>query len=1169
MDALMKPNETSSFCPTVIVVGGFSVGKSAVINAVVHGCTKVLDTSACSATSGITSCINEATSFIEIDSSTNGAQGERLADLQNRIARADAVWFVFRAGDAIAESDVEFYERCCKYACERLFVLTHVDVINEAAQRQTKERVQTIFHDFGVEIDDRHVCFVNALRDSQELTARYLELRERKKRCGLQCQQSEQYALESYGAISGCELVERVLDRFDDDGVAKLLECTRSQESEFLEFKTSYLLSEEEKKKGISLDALTWDIVQAIFAIANTSGGALIIGICDDGKCLHPVNVVGDDEKFLRCQIVQKILPDQRCWRDGKGGHWSSSELPKVEPRLCHYSDGVQAGRVVVLLIEPQPRGRILIFEDSVNRNGSLLCYREKGYGKTRTSKDSRNFSTIDNERRIQRHHYLTLLRKFIPDAGQPAIGQSSGAYRLKPVAGRDVDSCDDEVIVSTDGHRLRYQFNPSDRIGKYCVIEKLGQGGMGVVYRVKDTRFCREYALKAFMSTAEECQMQKERFMTEAKLLSKLDHEGLPKVYDCDYDRQSECLYLVEDLIVGEDNRPHELAKFTCVQSVARSEGFELVSEDQSLKWLRQVCEIASYLHDNGVEHRDITLKNLLVTKDGNLKLTDFGIAKVVDEKLREEVGANVTMTFTQTPNASASFMGTLHYLPPEVKNKKKNLITPETTDMWAIGVCFFKLLTGEWFEYQQFEDFDWNKGLWGELLRGMLKVDSRKRMKCSEVIRVVRGAATGHGSKYSKLNPVWDKVVLVDCDNIMWSGVEIGGKVLYHIVSALKKDHDVRIYASPDVVDRTLSDGGYSSVRYLMALKRDKRCLFVETPGADVEMLELCQAHGCQIVTNNKFSVFASRYPFVDEEKMYGCSPMRRYTAGKSAYAVSGLCGGPLPEFDDVMPSGELPRHLEDHDLDFLLSCTSEELEPLVAAILGTVEKKDLTGNVVKNERGNIVKEIDRSGRYSSELDKTTAFKKCYPDHEKYVFDIIADLQLFGGDAFANKIRGHGVTYREMLADVVKRLKLQRDSGGSLDELEHLLLEYVFNGMWSKMSAEQRKQLLSGAGDFCVKDVDRASVAELVRTGSLPALNVVAIVASAMSEQLLGRGIAIAAQFGAGGVAALWAGPVGWALTAVGLLVSCASTAYRVTIPACVYIAALRQLKCSPVRH
>ena len=77
------------------------------------------------------------------------------------LAGADAVWFVFRAGDAIAESDVEFYERCCKYACERLFVLTHVDVINEAAQRQTKERVQTIFHDFDKAV---YLILVNTMK---------------------------------------------------------------------------------------------------------------------------------------------------------------------------------------------------------------------------------------------------------------------------------------------------------------------------------------------------------------------------------------------------------------------------------------------------------------------------------------------------------------------------------------------------------------------------------------------------------------------------------------------------------------------------------------------------------------------------------------------------------------------------------------------------------------------------------------------------------------------------------------------------------------------------------------------------------------------------------------------------------------------------------------------
>ena len=134
--------------------------------------------------------------------------------------------------------------------------------------------------------------------------------------------------------------------------------------------------------------------------------------------------------------------------------------------------------------------------------------------------------------------------------------------------------------------------------------------------------------------------------------------------------------------------------------------------------------------------------MKNLLVTDNGDIKLTDFGVVKVMDPELRRVVDCQVTMTFTQTPNGSAGFLGTLRYLPPEVREKRKADVNPEATDVWAIGVSFFKVLTGEWFGSQQFADYGWTDGVWGKLLRGMLKVDSKFRLSCAEVLNILNTA-------------------------------------------------------------------------------------------------------------------------------------------------------------------------------------------------------------------------------------------------------------------------------------------------------------------------------------------------------------------------------------------------------------------------------------------
>ncbi len=549
----------------------------------------------------------------------------------------------------------------------------------------------------------------------------------------------------STGAISGYTLVEKILNHFGDEGVAKLLECTNHQETEFLEFKTSYLLSEEERRENSHKElqkALDWNISKAIISIANTAGGALIIGIGDDGHTLCPVeNLDHGSEEFFRKRIRSRFLPPQMIWADGNGGKWLANDLPKVDMEFYPYSDEEHFGNVIVILIEPQPIGHYIELQKIAKIDGGsrkLLLQRVNGIGEVVPYDDTAGFKTIDQSRRIDRSKYLRLLQKMIPGAFTSPTGISGSPYKIKAV-GDGTRAPQDQLVRQTEGHRLCSEFKRGDRIGKYVVEERMGSGGMGVVYHVKQVTLGGEYALKAFKMESEDSSMAKERFRAEAQVLKRLSHPGLPKVYDLDFDEKAECYYLVQDLIVGRDGKPHELGGYVVNPKAADAHGLVRISSETALKWLRQVCEIANYLHGQGIVHRDITLKNLLVTDDGDLKLTDFGVAKVMDPELRHAIDCQVTMTFTQTPNGNAGFLGTLRYLPPEVKEKRKVDVKPEATDVWAIGVSFFKVLTGEWFEYQQFADYDWNNGIWGELLRGMLKVDSRQRLSCSDALKLM----------------------------------------------------------------------------------------------------------------------------------------------------------------------------------------------------------------------------------------------------------------------------------------------------------------------------------------------------------------------------------------------------------------------------------------------
>ena len=372
------------------------------------------------------------------------------------------------------------------------------------------------------------------------------------------------------GAISGYALVEKILNYYGNEGVARLLKCTNHKETEFLELKTSYLLSEEDKKDGERQENLNWDIALALIAIANTAGGALIIGVGNDNRTLHPIEVKGDEEAFLRMNICQVLLPDQRVWtvckkngkdKDGKPiyvkGKWRADGLPRYEARLYPYFDGENSGNVVLILVEPQPRGRYITLED-INLGTKMLVHRKKGIGKVVSYYDSDKFRELDNERDIERSRYLRLLLKFVPVFNATPIGRSSGVYRFKPADGYDGKDIEDPLVRQTEGHRLCCDFKPGDQIDKYSVEERIGSGGMGVVYRVRHVALGGEYALKAFKMESEDSSMAKERFRAEAQVLRQLSHPGLPKVYDLGFDERAECYYLVQDLIVGRDGKPH-----------------------------------------------------------------------------------------------------------------------------------------------------------------------------------------------------------------------------------------------------------------------------------------------------------------------------------------------------------------------------------------------------------------------------------------------------------------------------------------------------------------------------------------------------------------------------------------------------------------------------------
>ena len=298
----------------------------------------------------------------------------------------------------------------------------------------------------------------------------------------------------------------------------------------------------------------------------------------------------------------------------------------------------------------------------------------------------------------------------------------------------------------------------PSGQIigGSYRIIRPIGAGGMASVYEVEHIALGVHYALKAFTFDADHADLFRRRFAVEGKILARLSHPSLVRVIDLKLDEAVGVLYYVMDLVVADDGDPRTLAD---LESGA-------VDEERVLSWFRQMCEAVDYIHGQGIVHRDIKLNNILLSADDRVVLSDFGISKVSDEKLRQAVDVTVTMV-TGTANGGHLAMGTQGYMAPEVADGGE--VTP-AADVYSLGVAFFRLLTNVWYDpclapaadskdvigmnsLKLLQFFDYN---WDEVLPQMLETDPQKRP-----IRLVEFALHIHRRDRQELPNPWPKRV------------------------------------------------------------------------------------------------------------------------------------------------------------------------------------------------------------------------------------------------------------------------------------------------------------------------------------------------------------------------------------------------------------------------
>ncbi|MFQ5571867.1 MAG: SpoIIE family protein phosphatase [Rhodothermales bacterium] len=198
---------------------------------------------------------------------------------------------------------------------------------------------------------------------------------------------------------------------------------------------------------------------------------------------------------------------------------------------------------------------------------------------------------------------------------------------------------------------------------GPYQVLEKIGGGGMGVVYRALDTRLDRIVALKFLPPHLSASEQAKKRFTAEARAASALDHVNICTIFDIgETDRQQ--LYIAMACYDGE----------TLKQKIARG----ALSLDVALDCALQIAQGLTKAHTQGITHRDVKPANIILTEDGVVKILDFGLAKMAD----------VQLTKTGTT------MGTAAYMSPE---QAQGAPVDHRTDFWSLGVVFYEMLTGQ----------------------------------------------------------------------------------------------------------------------------------------------------------------------------------------------------------------------------------------------------------------------------------------------------------------------------------------------------------------------------------------------------------------------------------------------------------------------------------------
>jgi eukaryotic-like serine/threonine-protein kinase len=214
-------------------------------------------------------------------------------------------------------------------------------------------------------------------------------------------------------------------------------------------------------------------------------------------------------------------------------------------------------------------------------------------------------------------------------------------------------------------------------KLGPYEIVSPLGAGGMGEVYRARDSKLGRDVALKVISEQFANDVERMARFEREAKVLAALNHPNIAHIYGLE--DSGGVRALVMELVEGQ----------TLAERIARGP----IPLEETLSIAKQIAEALEYAHERGIVHRDLKPANVKITPDGAVKVLDFGLAKAIEGNSGvEEMGNSPTLSMGAT--RAGVILGTAAYMSPE---QAKGKSADRRADIWSFGVVLYEMLSGK----------------------------------------------------------------------------------------------------------------------------------------------------------------------------------------------------------------------------------------------------------------------------------------------------------------------------------------------------------------------------------------------------------------------------------------------------------------------------------------